>query len=58
MSSSRRYIQKHKQYIENNLMQYALSYRDAFRSCLKVSSGDKNITYRSLKQNMHIARLS
>ena len=30
MSSSRRYIQKHKQYTENNLMQYALSYRDAY----------------------------
>ena len=29
MSSSRRYIQKHKQYTESNLMQYALSYLDA-----------------------------
>ena len=33
MSSSRRYIQNDKQYTENNLMQYALSYRDAFRYC-------------------------
>ena len=35
MSSSRCYIQKHKQYTESNLMQYALSYRDAF---LRIST--------------------
>ena len=56
--SSRRYIQKHKQYTEKNLMQYALSYRDAFRPCSRVSTGDNNTIYTSLTQNIHIVRLS
>ena len=58
MSSSRRYIQKHKQYTENNLMQYALSYRGAFRPCSRISLCDNNATYTSLKQNLDIVRLS
>ena len=58
MSSSRRCIKKHKQYTENNLMQRALSYRDAFRPCSKVSSDHNNTIYTSLKQHIHIVRLS
>ena len=37
MSSSWRYIKKYKQYTKNNLMQYALSYRCAFRPCSRIS---------------------
>ena len=46
------------QYSENNLMQCALSHRDAFRPCSRVSSGDDNTIYTPLKQNIHIVRLS
>ena len=53
MSSSRRYIQANEQYTENKLMQFALSYHDAFWS------HQATITqYISLKQNIHIMRLS
>ena len=48
----------YKQYAKNNLMQYALSYRDAFWPCSKVSSGDNGTIYTSPKQNIHIVRLS
>ena len=54
ISSSRRYVKKHKQYNESNLMQYALSYRDAFQPCTRISSGDYNTIYTALKQNIQI----
>ena len=37
-------------------MQYALSYRDAFRSLSRVSSCDNHKINTSLKQNMHVVR--
>ena len=60
MSSSGGYIQKHRQYTENNLMHNALSYCDAFRPYSMVSLGGNNTirVYRPLKQNMHIVQLS
>ena len=58
MSSSRRYIQKHKQYTENNLMHYALSYHGEFHPCSRISSCDNNAKNTSLKQNLDIVRLS
>ena len=59
MSSSRHHIQKHKQYTENNLMQYAhRAIATRFDLNSRVSSGDNNAIYTSLKQNIHIVRLS
>ena len=54
MSFSRRYMQKRKQSIEYDLIQYALSYGDAFRPCSRVSSGDNNTICTALTQNIHI----
>ena len=51
------YIQKHKQCTENNFMQYALSYRDVFQPCSRVSSGNNKTIYTALTQNMHIVQL-
>ena len=49
MSSLWRYIQKHKQYTENHLMQYVLIFCNVFQPCSRISSGDNNTIYTSRK---------